>query len=150
MVQDRDVVGTYRKWYMACWIGPFMIIPSNLQGHSPTASFFKCDFSFRCATVSSEGASRGPSASWTSCLGCVAALMASMEGELEVVCALSNGDILFKSAVSVDIVDWILVLNRERHLLRGFLLLLQLLSLFIRLFLRSYPSHVRLWPLTVH
>jgi len=38
---------------------------SNLQGQSPNASLFKCDFSSSCAAVdkiSTDTASRGPSA----------------------------------------------------------------------------------------
>ena len=32
-------------------IAAILIILSDLQGHSPTARFFKCDFSYSCAAV---------------------------------------------------------------------------------------------------
>jgi len=35
---------TNRKWYMAHWIAAIRMTLSDLQGHSPTARLFECDF----------------------------------------------------------------------------------------------------------
>jgi len=55
MVQDRDSVlqPTNRKGYVACRIAPFPPTLNELQRHSYTASLFKCDFSYSCASVDS-------------------------------------------------------------------------------------------------
>ena len=49
---------------MAHRIATIPMTLSDLQGHSPTASIFKCDFSYSCAAVDkilTDSASRGPS-----------------------------------------------------------------------------------------
>jgi len=57
LIQTLLLQITSRKWYVDYQIAPFRMILGDRQDHSPTASIFKCNFSYNCAAVEKTSSS---------------------------------------------------------------------------------------------